>query len=411
MSDYNYTLSKDTTKAVPLYHHEQVPFQSFSRQSISNNSNNSNYNLGSPLVNNNNMKGGDQNSVSGDLQDIIFSYQSQPELLRLILLSKLEEDKRRAEEAKLRAKELDLLLIQQQQQQMMTNNNDPMSFTSNSTNNNTNNNAFQQQQPSFGTSNFTMHPTPPISSNSSTDGRVFNHMRRTSLDAILASPTHCTPTPLLQQHQQQQHQQQQQQQHQQQQHRRDSTLGSSFTGSADSEEFDDRTFSPIPTSTTTPVSASSLLQMESYGTSAAVMSSLHQKQHPLSPSEYHLEDESFTGSLHHQLENRMLSSPTINSPARYDFPARPRRRREMQAITKIVETREYPYVDGYFWKNNGNTVQKKTGNKSVYYKCSNSNKGCPVNKTVTWKDQGEYLIKYRGEHLLDCNKVQRIVDV
>jgi hypothetical protein len=55
-------------------------------------------------------------------------------------------------------------------------------------------------------------------------------------------------------------------------------------------------------------------------------------------------------------------------------PSRPRRRREMQAITKIVETREYPYLDGYFWKNNGNTVQKKTGNKSVYYKCSNSNK-------------------------------------
>lgn len=251
MSDYNYTLSKDTTKAVPLYHHEQVPFQSFSRQSISNNNNNSNYNLASPLINNNNMKGGDQNSVSGDLQDIIFSYQSQPELLRLILLSKLEEDKRRAEEAKLRAKELDLLLIQQQQQQQQMNN-DPMSFTSNSNNNN---NTFQQQQPSFGSSNFAMHPTPPISSNSSTDGRIFNHMRRTSLDAILASPTHCTPTPLLQQPQ---NLQQRQQQH----HRRDSTLGSSFTGSADSEEFDDRTFSPIPTSTTTPVSASSLLQME-----------------------------------------------------------------------------------------------------------------------------------------------------
>lgn len=46
----------------------------------------------------------------------------------------------------------------------------------------------------------------------------------------------------------------------------------------------------------------------------------------------------------------------------------------MQAITKIVETREYPYADGYFWKNNGNTVQKKTGNKSIYYKCSNSSK-------------------------------------
>lgn len=53
---------------------------------------------------------------------------------------------------------------------------------------------------------------------------------------------------------------------------------------------------------------------------------------------------------------------------------KPRRRREMQAITKIVETREFPYVDNYFWKNNGNTVQKKTGCKSIYYKCSNSNK-------------------------------------
>lgn len=248
MSDYNnYSLSKDTSKAVPLYHHEQVPFHSFSRQSISSNNNTNYNNLVSPVMNNNNLKAGEQNLVSGDLQDIIYSYQSQPELLRLILLSKLEEDKRRAEEAKLRAKELDLLLIQQQQQQMLTaNNNDPMStYPTNSTN------TFQQQQqqqPSFSTSNFTMHPTPPISSNSSTDGRVFHHMRRTSLDAILASPTHCAPNPLLQQ--------------QQQQHRRDSTLGSSFTGSADSEEFDDRTFSPIPTSTTTPVSASSLLQME-----------------------------------------------------------------------------------------------------------------------------------------------------
>jgi hypothetical protein len=197
MSDYNY--SKD--KAVPLYHHEQVPFHSFPRQS-------------SPAT----LKQ-EQVPVSGDLQEIIYSYQSQPELLRLILLSKLEEDKRRAEEAKLRAKELDLLLIQQQQIPTTVNNNnnsndDPMSMT------------FQQPLNVF------MQPTPPISSNSSTDGR-----RRTSFDAILASPYQ----PFV--------------------CRRDSTLGSSFTGSADSDEFDDRTFSPIPT-TTTPVSASSLLQME-----------------------------------------------------------------------------------------------------------------------------------------------------
>ncbi|KAG1050816.1 hypothetical protein G6F46_004158 [Rhizopus delemar] len=48
-----------------------------------------------------------------DLQEVIQHYRSQPELLKLILTSKVEEDKRRAEEAKLRAKELDLLLQQQ----------------------------------------------------------------------------------------------------------------------------------------------------------------------------------------------------------------------------------------------------------------------------------------------------------
>jgi hypothetical protein len=54
------------------------------------------------------------NPASCDLQDVIYYYQSQPELLRLILLSKVEEDKRKAEEAKLRAKELDMFLLQQQ---------------------------------------------------------------------------------------------------------------------------------------------------------------------------------------------------------------------------------------------------------------------------------------------------------
>lgn len=56
------------------------------------------------------------NPASCDLQDILLYYRSQPELLRLILLSKVEEDKRRTEEARLRAKELDMLLLQQQQE-------------------------------------------------------------------------------------------------------------------------------------------------------------------------------------------------------------------------------------------------------------------------------------------------------
>jgi hypothetical protein len=51
-----------------------------------------------------------------------------------------------------------------------------------------------------------------------------------------------------------------------------------------------------------------------------------------------------------------------------------RRRRETQAITAIIETKEFPYNDDYLWKNNGNTVHKKSGFKSIYYKCTNSSK-------------------------------------
>jgi hypothetical protein len=50
--------------------------------------------------------------ASSDLHEVIRSYQSRPDLLKLILRSKVEEDKRRTEEAKLRTKEIDLLLLQ-----------------------------------------------------------------------------------------------------------------------------------------------------------------------------------------------------------------------------------------------------------------------------------------------------------
>ncbi|KAG1148325.1 hypothetical protein G6F37_003988 [Rhizopus arrhizus] len=88
-----------------------------------------------------------------------------------------------------------------------------------------------------------------------------------------------------------------------------------------------------------------------------------------------------------------------------------KRKREIQAITTIIETKEFPYSDDYLWKNNGNTIHKKSGFKSVYYKCSNGIRGCPVNKTVTFKGNGEYLIKYRGEHLQLCNRIKRITDL
>ncbi|KAI7829429.1 hypothetical protein BC939DRAFT_441859 [Gamsiella multidivaricata] len=85
---------------------------------------------------------------------------------------------------------------------------------------------------------------------------------------------------------------------------------------------------------------------------------------------------------------------------------RKRKRREMQPVNKIVDSPE-PHVDPYLWKNNGNTTQKKTGCKSIYYKCSNSTAGCTVNKTVTEKEGGGFVTKYRGEHLEDCIRLKK----
>lgn len=75
-----------------------------------------------------------------DLQSVVTKYQSQPELLKLILASKVEEDKRRTEEAKLKAKELDLYLQQggkqsiiKQQQQLRRRSSSASSNNSNNT--------------------------------------------------------------------------------------------------------------------------------------------------------------------------------------------------------------------------------------------------------------------------------------
>lgn len=51
-----------------------------------------------------------------DLHSVIKQYQGNPELLRLILSSKVEEDKRRTEEAKLKTKQLDLYMKTQASQ-------------------------------------------------------------------------------------------------------------------------------------------------------------------------------------------------------------------------------------------------------------------------------------------------------
>ncbi|KAI9482868.1 MAG: hypothetical protein EXX96DRAFT_615869 [Benjaminiella poitrasii] len=349
-----------------------------------------------PSTNNNNNNPA-INPISCDLQEVIVYYQSQPELLRLILMSKVEEDKRRAEEAKLRAKELDMLLIQQQQQQLAgtTTPQTPDIMSANNNNNNTHSLLSAANQ-------FANSATP----------------RRPSALEMLMDDSDCN--------------------------RRDSALGSSFDGSANSDELDDRNnFSPNSSSM---LSMSFPQPMMSVSTTPNTTSTRHSSLHPLSPPYNNALDDNNTNrtspfSPQIKIENDQqcryyndtmtaamnasyfptttttstttstTTTPTTTTSSSSQQQQRPRRRREMQAISKIVETRDYPYVDGYFWKNNGNTIQKKTGNKSVYYKCSNSSKGCPVNKTVTWKENGEYLIKYRGEHLPECGKVQRIVDM
>ncbi|KAG2185879.1 hypothetical protein INT43_002317 [Umbelopsis isabellina] len=252
-----------------------------------------------------NNNGNNNNPASYDLQEIIVQYQQQPELLKLILSSKVEEDKRRAEEAKLRAKEIDLLLQQQ--------------------------------------------PTPPnemdveevtVKGRSSSD-YSYAHPRAVPIRARMQSNDSVGPV------------------------RRGSILNS----------LDDRR-------------SSFASQSSRYSPPGVAGAGL--QRHPLSPPYSNPEDRDEDGQ-------------DANSQKKQ------RKRREMQAITKIVETREFPYLDDYFWKNNGNTTHK-SGRRSVYYKCSNSGKGCPVNKTVTCRENGEYLIKYRGQHLADCGRVQRIHD-
>lgn len=55
-------------------------------------------------------------ATSFDLQDVIHQFRTQPDLLQLILNSKVEEDRRRAEEAKLRGKEIDYYFQRRQQE-------------------------------------------------------------------------------------------------------------------------------------------------------------------------------------------------------------------------------------------------------------------------------------------------------
>ncbi|KAF1806046.1 hypothetical protein FB192DRAFT_1419173 [Mucor lusitanicus] len=281
-------------------------------------------------------------SQTFDLHDVIQRYGDQPEVLGLILSSKVEEDRRKAEEARLRQKELEYLILQ-----LLSPNKSAAGSPSEMTNH-----QFQTRDHLYSRRDSRTNTLPPINVSLQSHGR----------SAELPSSTS---------------------------HRDES-----------SESLQDERRSSAPN--------------ERYANNKQSSINFNQQR------SISLDDNTSNARIHSSLGEssdspKKLLLPPNNRPPKPSCPDmtnRPRRRRrEMQAISMIIETREFPYNDEYVWKNNGNTIHKNTGQKSIYYKCSNSMMGCPVNKTVTFRENGEYLIKYRGNHLNDCNKIKRVVNI
>ncbi|CAG8547594.1 12495_t:CDS:2 [Acaulospora morrowiae] len=262
-----------------------------------------------------------------ELQDVIAQFQTQPELLKLILTSKVEEDKRKAEEAKLRVRELDLMLSERNRQRKHI---EEMENSKHNGDEQANNDMDYENDHTMGAFSVSDGSLNYASFNNSLTSSVQNLTNNSSSNTpIISSTSRPKPTP----------------------HLKPTPKGS-------------------PPTSQLQLNSQNLLMTQSQASY---------------DTEVGLNEEG-------------NNTPNI----------RKRKRREMLPVTMIIETKEYPYVDDYLWKNNGNTTQRKTGNKSVYFKCSNSNKGCPVNKTVTEKDGG-WTIKYRGHHLEECGKIKRIV--
>ncbi|KAI7877101.1 uncharacterized protein EV154DRAFT_525632 [Mucor mucedo] len=254
-----------------------------------------------------------------NLEKVVQTYASQPELLELILSSKVEEDRRRGEEAKLRRKEIDYMLQQKKTTPALP--------------------SISHYERRVSCSSVESSSLPRLQMRKNYDWKPYQ--RKSSIEMLLIPSPNSMDLKLPSLNKK---------------NMKSSRSSSSAAADSDDDNDDDD-------------------EMDFAAGSA-----------PPSPPPSNGGD-----SIHKTVHKR--------------------RRREMQAITTIIETREFPYYDDYLWKNNGNTVHKKTGYKSIYYKCSNSSKGCPVNKTVTFKENGEYLIKYRGQHLNECNRIKRITDL
>ncbi|KAI7907566.1 uncharacterized protein BX663DRAFT_491334 [Cokeromyces recurvatus] len=326
-----------------------------------------------------------QNMNLTDLQTVVSTYHENPELLKLILTSKVEEDKRRAEEAKLKVKELDIFFKKHQEEWSTTHKHNYPSMNQ------------QQHRRSSSTtsssssSNHSLHGT--------NIGNKYNNRPTTT------TTTATTTTTITRDEGESSH------------YRNNSSRSIPY---------------PVPTSAVTNNKSAFVLSIPRRNSSASIITTNKNNKNMtvavvVGGGGYYQASQSSTYLLSSSAPNSSCLSPPssfsfhrhsvdYNTDNNKDYQHTnnnkiSRRRRSMQAITKIVRTSEFPYNDGYFWKNNGNTVQKKTRCRSVYYKCANSSKGCLVNKTVVEQVDGSYIIKYRGEHNPECSKVEHIIDL
>ncbi|CAI2177567.1 15090_t:CDS:2 [Funneliformis geosporum] len=314
-----------------------------------------------------------------DLQDVLAQFGNQPELLKLILQSKVEEDKRKAEEAKLRVRELDLLLLDRDRQKKGLEHAHDVDESKNDEIHSNQDMDFDHGE------DFNFFPS--VITFSITNDEKVSHVFNLFIPPFIL----------------------------------DNSIGpfSTSDGSLSYASFGASLSSPVQNlslnSPSTPVSQSTprlkpapRINSTPKGQSAPQFP-LHDR---FAPHNNQLTSQNQMLSHNQAIQNDqeviLGSAENEESNANNITNKRKRKRREMLPVTMIIETKEYPYVDDYLWKNNGNTTQRKTGNKSVYFKCSNSNKGCPVNKTVTEKEGG-WIIKYRGHHLDECGKIKRIV--
>ncbi|KAI8097262.1 uncharacterized protein BX664DRAFT_347253 [Halteromyces radiatus] len=321
-----------------------------------------------------------QDLTSFNLERVIQQYATQPDLLELILSSKVEEDRRRAEEAKLKRKEIDYIL---QQQQKSKHNDEPEKET----------------DITFGTRTQKRRlPSPPSPSLSSTTSSTPPATLQPSLSSDWSPPP-------------------QQRSNHSIEWRSSSIILPPLTSSPTSSSSSSSSFSPqlgpvslphtdslLKPSIYPSVKSPKRLSDTSFNANRKSLTIDHEEMSSL-VSHHHHQDQTPPSPPSEKYIDSTTSSKSTGTPIK-------RRRREMQAITTIIETKEFPYNDDYLWRNNGNTIHKKTGNKSIYYKCANSQQGCPVNKTCTLRqDTGEYLIKYRGTHLPECSTIKRINEV